>query len=338
MIKEAGQGTTDPAIHYKEKIASGVVPAVLEARLKPRNPRQVKNAQSAVRRVQRYTQDDLFNLVELAYDLKDFVHHLFLVPELEVVLAHRAILQEMRAVLSITGTKPQLLSYDTTYNLGDFYVSPILFRHTLFEEAPVIPAAFLLHEKRTQFAHEILMTFICREVPEVKGQPLVTDGEENIIRAINKCLPHVKSLRCWNHLLSSARYWLKKHGATTGECSVYTQDIKQLLMSTSEEEYRKLFSILSGRWSQPFCDYYHSSIEHEVVSTSGRWIIEPYGIFNGYSGVTTNQSEGFNTLMKQITMRKEKSADSLSLALYFLQCFLQERSTKGACWTWTVHP
>ena len=70
------------------------MPAAQEARLKPRNPRQVKNAQSAVRRVQRYTQDDLFNLVELAYDLKDFVHHLFLVPELGVVLAHRAILQQ----------------------------------------------------------------------------------------------------------------------------------------------------------------------------------------------------------------------------------------------------
>ena len=107
MIQEAGQGTTDPAIRYKEKIASEVVPAALEARLKPRNLRQVKNAQSAVRRVQRYTQDDLFNLVELAYDLKDFVHHLFLVPELGVVLAHRAILQEMRTVLSITGTKPR---------------------------------------------------------------------------------------------------------------------------------------------------------------------------------------------------------------------------------------
>ena len=89
----------------------------------------------------------------------------------------------------------QLLSYDTTYNLGDFFVSRIHFRHTILGEAPVIPAALLLHEKRTQFAHEILMTFICREVPEVKGQPLVTDGEENIIRAINLCLPHVKSLR-----------------------------------------------------------------------------------------------------------------------------------------------
>ena len=77
-----------------------------------------------------------------------------------------------------------------------------------------------------------------------------------------------------------------------GECSVYTRDIKQLLISTLEEEYRKLYSTLSGRRSQPFCDYYHSSIEHEVVSTSGMWIIKPHGIFNGYSGVTTNQSEG----------------------------------------------
>ena len=126
--------------------------------------------------------------------------------------------------------------------------------------------------------YEMLMTFICREVQEVQGQLVVIDGEENIIRAINKCLPCGISLRCWNHLLSSARYRLKKHGATTGEYSAYTQDIKQLLMSTSEEEYRKLYSTLSGRWSQPFCGYYHSSIEHEVVSTSGRWIIEPHRI------------------------------------------------------------
>ena len=102
-----------------------------------------------------------------------------------MVLAHRAIIQEMRAVLSITGTKPQLLSYDTTYNLGDFYVSPILFRHTLFEEAPVIPAAFLLHEKQTQFAKDTHDRQMYRSARGLRLL-LVTDGEENIIRAISK--------------------------------------------------------------------------------------------------------------------------------------------------------
>ena len=133
VIKEAGKARCYPSLHYKEKIAGGEVPTTHESTLKPRNPRQVKNAQFAARQEQRYTQDDLFNLVELAQDIPGYIHNMFLVPELGVVLAHRGMLQELRAVLSVPGTQPQLLLYDTTYNLGDFYVSPMLFRHVLFE-------------------------------------------------------------------------------------------------------------------------------------------------------------------------------------------------------------
>ena len=46
-----------------------------------------------------------------------------------------------------------------------------------------MPAAFLIHE-RTQCDHEISMQFMAAEVPEIAGSPLVTDGEENIIKAI----------------------------------------------------------------------------------------------------------------------------------------------------------
>ena len=173
------------------------------------------------RKGRRYTQDDLFNLVELTYDIQDYTHRMFLVPELGVVLGHRAMLQEFRAVLCTKGQQPQLVSYDTTYNLSDFYVSPLLFRHTLFEGAPVIPVAFLIHEKRTQFAHEVFMDFIAKEIPEIAEAPFVTDREENIITAITKRLPQVRQLRCWNHLQSGATHWLRKHGASSSECSVY---------------------------------------------------------------------------------------------------------------------
>ena len=54
------------------------------------------------------------------YDIQDYTHRMFLVPELGVVLAHRAhMLQECWAVLCTKGQQPQLVSYDTTYNLGD---------------------------------------------------------------------------------------------------------------------------------------------------------------------------------------------------------------------------
>lgn len=59
---------------------------------------------------------------------------------------------------------------------------------------------------------------------------------------------------------------------------------------------------------------------------AGGWILKPLGIStNGYSGVTANQSEDFNTLIKQLTMRKERDiVDSLALAVYFLTVLLQE--------------
>ena len=52
------------------------------------------------------------------------------------------------------------LSYDTTFKLDDFYVSPFLFCHVLFEQTPTIPAAFVLHERKFQSIHEEFMKFI----------------------------------------------------------------------------------------------------------------------------------------------------------------------------------
>ena len=52
------------------------------------------------------------------------------------------VLEEFDRVL-LLGSSEQLLSYDTTFQLGDSYVSPLLFHHTLFLEYPSIPAFFL---------------------------------------------------------------------------------------------------------------------------------------------------------------------------------------------------
>ena len=55
------------------------------------------------------------------------------------------------------------------------------------------------------------MNFVSKEVPKIAGAALVTDGEENIIRAITECLPQVRHLCCWNHIMQSgARHWLTK--------------------------------------------------------------------------------------------------------------------------------
>ena len=67
-----------------------------------------------------------------------------------------------------------------------------------------------------------------------KYTALIKQKEENINRAIAEYL--VRHLCCWNHLQTRAQQWLRKHGTTTSECSVYMQHIKQLLMILEEEK------------------------------------------------------------------------------------------------------
>ena len=59
----------------------------------------------------------------------------------------------------------QLLSHDTTFQLGDIYVSVLLMCHTLFEDAPVMPVCFLLHERKLGSAHEEFIKYVVVSCP-----------------------------------------------------------------------------------------------------------------------------------------------------------------------------
>ena len=64
------------------------------------------------------------------------------------------------------------------FNLAIF-TSPLLYRYTLFPNCPVIPALFLIHERKFRSVHEKFMQCLADLVPSlVKGKrnvPLVTD-------------------------------------------------------------------------------------------------------------------------------------------------------------------
>ena len=93
---------------------------------------------------------------ELAVDLPNFVRALCTHPDLICICSNKELLDELDRVLLVQSPTPQLLSYDTTFQLGDFYVSTLAFRHTLFKEAPVIPLALLIHERKLQACHDEL--------------------------------------------------------------------------------------------------------------------------------------------------------------------------------------
>ena len=122
---------------------------------------QVCNMKHRSNEQNRISQDSMFNLHEIAYDLPQFVWFIQTYPDLLCACGIEEILDQLDRILLIDPAIPQLLSYDTTFQLGDFYVSTLLFRHVIFKESPVIPALFLIHERKFQSVHETLVLNSC---------------------------------------------------------------------------------------------------------------------------------------------------------------------------------
>ena len=94
--------------------------------------------------------------------------------------------------------------YDTTFNMGDFYISTLLYRHSLFEGCPVIPLLMLVHERRTTESHQLLFDWFVR-LTGMKVVTCVVDREKAITNAISTALPGASIVYCWNHILGDVR-------------------------------------------------------------------------------------------------------------------------------------
>ena len=94
--------------------------------------------------------------------------------------------------------------------------------------------------------------------------PLVADNEKAICNAIDKVLPGVYHLRCWNHMINAVKVWLHNHGATSSEVPVYIASIRELFYQASESDYLSKLEELKVDWSSTFLEYYKHKIHPEV--------------------------------------------------------------------------
>ena len=193
-----------------------------------------------------------------------------------------------------------------------------MFRHTLFQEKPSIPALFLIHERKLTESHRVLFQTAGVRIASLKMRSpcLVTNREKAIVNAALAELPTIHLVQCWNHVLRDIRFWLRKHGAPATDITAYIEDASYLFHSSSAEEYKERLKACCERWDSVFEAYYLKEIHPIVPQFIGRWILEKHNIYNPYSGVTTNQSESLNKVIKDFQSWKEAPLDCLVLVLY----------------------
>ena len=272
-------------------------------------------------------QDSLYNLHMLAYEIGGFVRKITTFPDLEVVFGMEEILQDMERELQ-WHEPGQLMSYDTTFQLGNFYLSFVIYRAMIFREEPCIPALFLLHERKFSATHCTFFNELKKKVPKGCTVAIVTDRERAIGTAISEELPKIPQVFCWNHILQDVRRWLLAHGAPRREIAVIVNDLRLLFNQPSQEEYQRKFGEVSGTWDKLFLEYYVKSIHPEVDRGIGRWRLESVGL-PGHRGVTSNLSESLNKVIKELQNWKEAPADAMMTAIYHLQKYFINEMQRG---------
>jgi hypothetical protein len=154
----------------------------------------------------RPSRDAIFNLHELAMD-SEFIQDIHTFPDLSVIMFDHTTISIFQSLLCRSdpiSLPIQLLSYDTTFNMGDFYLSVLLFRQTDFVEQPVVPLAYLIHERKLLATHSFFFTkmaSICPEIDTATNIIMVTDSEQAIRQSLKNAFPNLRVYLCWNHIL-----------------------------------------------------------------------------------------------------------------------------------------
>jgi hypothetical protein len=173
------------------------VHAVHQAVLTPRDDEQIRNIAKKVRREKRLSHDELYSTLEIAYHVDSFVHAYSIFPDLQCVIGLKDILDELNNLILLQSDEPLLLSYDTTFTVGQNFLSILSFKHILFQNGKCIPAAFLIHDRKNQKSHEVFFFETLAElVPNLKTNLtfIVTDRERAITNAIQKIFPKMNKI------------------------------------------------------------------------------------------------------------------------------------------------
>lgn len=287
----------------------------------PRNGRQMQYYKSIAAPERKIGADTIVALHELAYAIPDYIWSIKTYPDLVVCFGLLPLVNLINSGLCT------FLSYDTTFNLGDFYLSVLVLKLSAFKESPSIPVAFVLHDRKfktvhSEFGEQLRMKMKSTSVDIT----LVTDGEAAIVTAMKSCFPKWHLVNCWNHILSDIEMWLKRHDGTGSDVIIYKATVRELLTCTTAAELSSKLSTVKQTWSAAFVTYYEDCLADKImISYVGH--LRSLGL--QFDSMTTNMSESLNFVIKDFQGWKESTADVCLFALYQLQLYYMKQISRS---------
>lgn len=150
----------------------------------------------------------------------------------------------------------------------------------------------------------------------------------------------------------NVREWANKPKRRNGDCQrkgdgTYSDDVFQLLTCRTRvvrncNYSRKSFCIillqefdakvqeLTPFWSSQFITYFDKKMKPDMLSKACRWVVEETGLYNKWSGITTNAAESINAVLER-EFGAPKAMDEAVLQLLFLSNYFNYEINRGYC-------
>ncbi len=267
-----------------------------------RDLKQVQNFTYAENKKLKIYNCPLKSVCEIAKH-SDIIWHLTLFPDIIIVVGNFELLELANKV--IAQGELVILEYDTTFNLGNFYLSYIVCQRKF-------PIAFLIHTKKYESVHIEFWKIISGKIESFNNVVIASDREPAIVKAISTVLPNVKQVFCYNHILRNVRKWLEKH--IPKNVAEICKEVSLLLYTANVNEYQ--LEIKKTDWPKEFRKYYFNNIHQDVLSNKNI-IPSTY--------ITTNGIERYNRTIKDWCNHKEQDIDRMVLLLEWLQTFIVQQ-------------
>ncbi len=223
-------------------------------------------------------------------------------------------------------TEFTILSADTTFNLGDFYVTPLSYKHLMLEdvrsgEPPVLPGPMLVHQQMKFASFNYLASCLIDGNKKLRNvQAFGTDGDINLSEALGHNFPFALSLRCFIHFERNLHSKLHDLCIPKKVADEFVRDVfgsregntfqEGLVDCKTVSEFDLSLARLESVWNareKPFCGhsaprFFHYFKEHKADAVRYcmlKSVREAAGLGSPPSIYTTNASESMNQVFKR---------------------------------------
>ena len=164
----------------------------------PRNPQQLYNLN------RKEDKDEVYVSLEMSKD-SDFVRDSAPGPALRMMLGYPSQFKDLERF----ATNPDsfsIMSVDTTFNCGKFYVTPIVYENLhlksrTLQKPPVMLGPVMLHAKKDEAAYSYLASQLRVHTTKLDQTiALGRDGDDAIGNAFYKFFPNTKQILCKRHI------------------------------------------------------------------------------------------------------------------------------------------